>query len=110
VARSTFAVVIAYAIYTAGATQWRMKYRREMNAQDREANARAIDTLLNFETVKYFGNEQHELDRDRDENDDGDGDAVAAEIGHLREGSPEPPLQRHQRGRLPAEQRDQPEA
>jgi ATP-binding cassette subfamily B protein len=62
-AASTFAVVIGYALYTAAATQWRMKYRREMNLQDREANARAIDSLLNFETVKYFGNEQHELER-----------------------------------------------
>ncbi len=63
IAATTFAVVILYAVYTAGATQWRMKYRREMNAQDREANARAIDTLLNYETVKYFANERHELER-----------------------------------------------
>ena len=40
-----------------------MKYRREMNAQDREANTRAIDSLLNYETVKYFNNERHELAR-----------------------------------------------
>jgi ATP-binding cassette subfamily B protein len=59
----TFLVVVFYAVYTAGATQWRMKFRREMNTQDREANARAIDSLLNFETVKYFGNEAHELER-----------------------------------------------
>jgi len=63
IAATTFAVVIGYAVYVSAATQWRIKYRREMNAQDREANARAIDTLLNFETVKYFGNEKHELDR-----------------------------------------------
>ncbi len=56
-------VVILYAIYTAGATQWRMKFRRAMNAQDREANALAIDSLLNYETVKYFGNEAYELER-----------------------------------------------
>src|SRR5205823_13847993 len=49
--------------YTAVATRWRMKYRREMNAQDREANTRAIDSLLNYETVKYFNNERHELAR-----------------------------------------------
>jgi ATP-binding cassette subfamily B protein len=59
----TFLVVILYGVYTAGATQWRLKFRRAMNAQDREANALAIDSLLNFETVKYFGNEKHELDR-----------------------------------------------
>jgi ATP-binding cassette subfamily B protein len=63
IAASTFAVILGYAAFTAGATQWRMKYRREMNVQDREANARAIDSLLNFETVKYFGNEGHELER-----------------------------------------------
>jgi ABC-type transport system involved in Fe-S cluster assembly fused permease/ATPase subunit len=63
IAATTFGVVIFYAFYTASSTQWRMKYRRAMNTQDREANARAIDTLLNFETVKYFVNERHELDR-----------------------------------------------
>ena len=63
IAAVTFSVIIAYAVYTAGATQWRMKFRREMNAQDREASARAIDSLLNYETVKYFGNEKHEIER-----------------------------------------------
>ena len=62
-AASTFAVVVGYAVYTAAATKWRMRYRREMNAQDREANTRAIDSLLNFETVKYFSNERHEIQR-----------------------------------------------
>src|SRR5882724_478663 len=62
-AAATFSVVAGYAVYTAAATQWRMKYRREMNAQDREANARAIDSLLNYETVKYFANERHEQER-----------------------------------------------
>jgi ATP-binding cassette subfamily B protein len=62
-AASTFAVVVGYAVYTAAATKWRMRYRREMNAQDREANTRAIDSLLNFETVKYFSNERHEIER-----------------------------------------------
>ena len=59
----TFLVIVLYGVYTAGATQWRLKFRRAMNAQDSEANALAIDSLLNFETVKYFGNEKHELDR-----------------------------------------------
>src|SRR5262245_3493031 len=59
----TFLVVIFYGVYTAGATQWRLKFRRAMNVQDSEANARAIDSLLNFETVKYFSNEKHELER-----------------------------------------------
>jgi len=44
--RGDVSVVIFYALYTAGATQWRMKFRREMNTQDREANARAVDSLL----------------------------------------------------------------
>jgi ATP-binding cassette subfamily B protein len=79
-AASTFAVVIGYALYTAAATRWRMKYRREMNLQDREANARAIDSLLNFETVKYFGNEQHELERF----DEAKQEYVAAAIANQR--------------------------
>ncbi|HEY4263700.1 MAG TPA: ABC transporter ATP-binding protein/permease [Micropepsaceae bacterium] len=79
-AASIFAVVIFYAAYTAGSTQWRMRHRREMNTQDREANARAIDTLLNFETVKYFGNERHELDRF----DEAKQDYVVAAIANQR--------------------------
>lgn len=62
-AAATFLVVVLYGAYTAGATQWRLKFRRAMNVQDSEANARAIDSLLNFETVKYFANENHELER-----------------------------------------------
>ncbi|HXJ02939.1 MAG TPA: ABC transporter ATP-binding protein/permease, partial [Micropepsaceae bacterium] len=79
-AASIFGVVIIYAAYTAFSTQWRMKYRREMNTQDREANARAIDTLLNFETVKYFGNERHELARF----DEAKQDYVTAAIANQR--------------------------
>src|SRR5437868_1350215 len=79
-AASTFAVVVAYAAYTAAATRWRMKYRREMNAQDREANTRAIDSLLNYETVKYFSNERHELARF----DEAKQDYVAAAIANQR--------------------------
>jgi ATP-binding cassette subfamily B protein len=80
IAASVFAVVVCYAIYTALSTQWRMRYRREMNTQDREANARAIDTLLNFETVKYFGNERHELARF----DEAKQDYVVAAIANQR--------------------------
>jgi ATP-binding cassette, subfamily B, heavy metal transporter len=79
-AAATFAVVVAYAVFTAVATQWRLKYRREMNAQDREANARAIDSLLNYETVKYFGNERHELGRF----DEAKRDYVTAAIANQR--------------------------
>lgn len=80
IAATTFAVVIGYALYVSAATQWRIKYRREMNMQDREANARAIDTLLNFETVKYFSNEKHELDRF----DEAKQDYVTAAIANQR--------------------------
>ncbi|NOZ43535.1 MAG: ABC transporter ATP-binding protein/permease [Alphaproteobacteria bacterium] len=52
-----------YIFYTIKVTDWRLKFRREMNRQDTEANTRAIDSLLNFETVKYFTNEDHEARR-----------------------------------------------
>ena len=41
-------------------TNWRLKFRRQMNEADQEASTRAIDSLLNYETVKYFGNEHYE--------------------------------------------------
>lgn len=52
--------VATYAVFTFGTTHWRTRFRKEMNAADTAASSRAIDSLLNFETVKYFGNEQHE--------------------------------------------------
>lgn len=51
----------AYIVFTALVTEWRAKLRREMVDRDTKANARAIDSLLNFETVKYFNNEEHEF-------------------------------------------------
>ncbi|MGV6803107.1 MAG: ABCB family ABC transporter ATP-binding protein/permease [Ruegeria sp.] len=58
------AVTIAlYIWFTFAVTEWRVKLRREMNDQDTEANQRAIDSLLNFETVKYFNAETREADR-----------------------------------------------
>jgi len=59
----TFLAVAGYVLFTLSVTEWRIKYRREMNRTDSEANTRAIDSLLNFETVKYFGNEGHEAGR-----------------------------------------------
>ena len=59
----TFVSVVIYIVFTMKVTEWRMKYRIAMNAQDSNANTQAIDSLLNYETVKYFGNEQHELQR-----------------------------------------------
>ena len=52
--------VFAYLVYTTIATNWRIAIRRSMNESDTDANTKAIDSLLNFETVKYFGAEQRE--------------------------------------------------
>lgn len=52
--------VVLYIAYTALITEWRTKLRRNMVDEDTKANSRAIDSLLNYETVKYFGNESHE--------------------------------------------------
>ena len=59
----TFGAVASYIGFTIAFTSWRVKYRREMNAVDSEANTKALDSLLNYETVKYFGNEGHEARR-----------------------------------------------
>jgi ATP-binding cassette subfamily B protein len=59
----TLLCVVGYIAYTLCVTEWRLKYRRQMNETDQEANSRAIDSLLNYETVKYFGNEQYEASR-----------------------------------------------
>ncbi len=58
-----FSTVILYFIFTFAITEWRMHFRHEMNAMDSEANGRAVDALLNYETVKYFNNEALELRR-----------------------------------------------
>jgi len=59
----TFATVILYVWFTFAVTNWRMHHRHRMNALESEANNRAVDSLVNFETVKYFGNERFELKR-----------------------------------------------
>jgi ATP-binding cassette subfamily B protein len=59
----TFITVNVYIYWTIAVTDWRLKYRRQMNKMDGEANTKAIDSLLNYETVKYFGNEEHEANR-----------------------------------------------
>ncbi|MCR9256809.1 MAG: ABC transporter ATP-binding protein/permease [Alphaproteobacteria bacterium] len=56
----TLISVGSYIVFTFYVTEWRLKFRRQMNDTDSEANTKAIDSLLNFETVKYFGNEAHE--------------------------------------------------
>ncbi len=57
------ATVVAYVWFTYTATEWRISIRRNMNEADTVANTKAVDSLLNFETVKYFGNEEHEAQR-----------------------------------------------
>jgi ABC-type transport system involved in Fe-S cluster assembly fused permease/ATPase subunit len=63
VAIVTVATVVIYVSYTMMVTEWRIKFRRIMNEEDSRANTRAIDSLLNYETVKYFGSEEHEARR-----------------------------------------------
>jgi ATP-binding cassette subfamily B protein len=63
VAAITFVTVVGYCIYTYKVTEWRVKLRRAMNESDQQANTRAIDSLLNYETVKYFNNERLEAER-----------------------------------------------
>ena len=59
----TFVALVLYIIFTVVVTEWRTHFRRTMNDMDSKANQKAIDSLLNFETVKYFGNEQFESRR-----------------------------------------------
>jgi ATP-binding cassette subfamily B protein len=59
----TFGAVIVYLGFTVWVTEWRMDIRRHANELDSRANTRAIDSLLNYETVKYFNNEEYEAQR-----------------------------------------------
>ncbi len=59
----TFGTVVVYALVTFAITEWRMDFRHHMNQLDSEANSRAMDSLINYETVKYFGNERLEVER-----------------------------------------------
>jgi ATP-binding cassette subfamily B protein len=59
----TFIALVCYVVFTVKVTEWRTHFRREMNNLDSKANQRAVDALINFETVKYFGNEAYEADR-----------------------------------------------
>ncbi len=59
----TFVTLAIYIVFTLVVTEWRMVYRRTMNDSDSKANTHAIDSLLNYETVKYFGNEEWEARR-----------------------------------------------
>ena len=57
------ATILAYVSFTLLFTNWRLRFRRTMNQTDEEANTKAVDSLLNYETVKYFNNEAHEARR-----------------------------------------------
>ncbi|MBO1075788.1 ABCB family ABC transporter ATP-binding protein/permease [Roseomonas marmotae] len=56
----TLITIGLYVAFTLVFTDWRLRFRRAMNEMDQDANTKAIDSLLNYETVKYFGNERHE--------------------------------------------------
>jgi ABC-type transport system involved in Fe-S cluster assembly fused permease/ATPase subunit len=62
-ALATTVMIVAYMVYTTKATEWRMGIRRSMNDSDTDASGKAVDSLLNFETVKYFGAEPREAQR-----------------------------------------------
>jgi len=59
----TFTAVAIYIVFTVSVTEWRMDIRRQANELDSKANTRAVDSLLNYETVKYFNNEEYEARR-----------------------------------------------
>ncbi len=59
----TVATLVGYVGWTLAVTEWRLAFRRTMNVHDAEASTRSVDSLLNYETVKYFGNEEHEAAR-----------------------------------------------
>jgi ATP-binding cassette, subfamily B, heavy metal transporter len=59
----TALTIVGYVVWTLIITEWRIKFRRSMNDSDSEAHTKAIDSLINYETVKYFGNEEHEARR-----------------------------------------------
>jgi ATP-binding cassette subfamily B protein len=59
----TLATIVLYIGFTFSITDWRVRFRREMNDRNTEANTKAVDGMLNFETVKYFANEEHEARR-----------------------------------------------
>ena len=63
VAAAAMAMVVLYTWFTFAVTRWRIAFRREMNQSDTDANTKAVDSLLNYETVKYFNNEEHEARR-----------------------------------------------
>lgn len=66
ISRYLFINVRIYSVLTISITEWRTKYQRRMNLADNATRARSVDSLLNFETVKYYGAEQYEVDAFRE--------------------------------------------
>lgn len=63
IALIVFVIIVGYVVFTILVTEWRVKFRRNMNEANSKASNKAVDSLLNFETVKYFVNERHESNR-----------------------------------------------
>ena len=59
----TFVMILGFVGLTFSITEWRIRLRRAMNAADNDAGTKVVDSLINYETVKYFGNEEHEAQR-----------------------------------------------
>lgn len=76
----TFATVAFYIAFTLLVTNWRMHYRHEMNTQESKANSFAVDGMLNYETVKYFTNEEYELKQYDNTLDQWEGAAVKSQV------------------------------
>ena len=75
----TFTTVTIYITFTLLVTNWRMHYRHEMNGHESKANSYAVDGMLNYETVKYFTNEQYELKQYDETLDEWEGAAVKSQ-------------------------------
>jgi len=75
----TFVTVAVYIAFTLSVTNWRMHYRHEMNAHESKANSYAVDGMLNYETVKYFTNEEYELKQYDETLDKWEGAAVKSQ-------------------------------
>jgi ATP-binding cassette subfamily B protein len=76
----TFSTVALYIAFTLLVTNWRMHYRHEMNMHESQANSYAVDGMLNYETVKYFNNEDYELKQYDETLDQWEGAAVKSQV------------------------------
>jgi ABC-type transport system involved in Fe-S cluster assembly fused permease/ATPase subunit len=76
----TLSTLVVYIVFTVILTNWRLQHRRVMNETDAAANARAVDSLLNYETVKYFNNENYEAQRLKTDLSSAEEAAVRSEI------------------------------